>query len=194
MRFVVALRLALVSLVLLWATIHMHLHALVLAPPSTLLDSAPDDCSDDGVSPRATVASTMIDPMRDCRLCEERPRASAADESDAENERPCSLPLDALLRKVSSGEAEDISIDGDGAAMRVRSRRAGGRWCGGYELLAQVLVRHQRSLAANRESSTDPCELQRQLNLLAAEVGESLAPSTGSPGQPAGYHSLSRIS
>ena len=140
MRFVVALRLALVSLVLLWATIHMHLHALVLAPPSTLLDSAPDDCSDDAVSPRATVASTMIDPMRDCRLCEERPRASAADESDAENERPCSLPLDALLRKVSSGEAEDISIDGDGAAMRVRSRRAGGRWCGGYELLAQVLL------------------------------------------------------
>ncbi len=92
----------------------------------------------------------------------------------------CSLPLNELVELVQADGGDAITVSGEGARMRISSQRDS-RSCGGLELLREILLEHNSATA----SADDECELQRQLQHVASELGRSLSPAIGTAGEVA---------
>ena len=110
-----------------------------------------------------------------CIMC-----SSLMDDARRQTRRSCSLPYDELVRLIEFEGGDAVTISSGGGTRMLVSSRRDSRSCGGLELLREIL--HEHASAAMPDEHAE-CELQRQLQRVASELGRSLSPPMGAAGE-----------
>ena len=110
-----------------------------------------------------------------CIMC-----SSLMDDARRQTRRSCSLPYDELVRLIEFEGGDAVAISSGGGTRMLVSSRRDSRSCGGLELLREIL--HEHASAAMPDEHAE-CELQRQLQRVASELGRSLSPPMGAAGE-----------
>ena len=110
-----------------------------------------------------------------CIMC-----SSLMDDGRQQIRQRCSLPYDDLVRLIESDGGDAVAISSGGGTRMLVSSRRDSRSCGGLELLREILHEHASATMPDEHAE---CELQRQLQRVASELGRSLSSPMGAAGE-----------